>query len=153
MLAASGAAFSISTGGAATGTALAVIAGTGFSSKADGFVAETGCATFTSAKGGALVLELVGLGAALACTVVLRDGLVTARWACAGFAVLCDEAAGRVLAPAGCFTGTLEAVFAEEEAAVFFAGGFEEEDFTARPGDAAPRLDAADAADAFMLDT
>ncbi|MBV8398318.1 MAG: hypothetical protein JOZ17_06220 [Acetobacteraceae bacterium] len=42
---------------------------------------------------------------------------------------------------------------AEEGVAVFFAGGFEEEDFTARLGDAAPRLDAADAADAFMLDT
>ena len=67
--------------------------------------------------------------------------------------ILCDEAAGRALAPTGCFAGALWAVLAEEGVAVFFAGGFEEEDFTARPGDAAPRLDAADAADAFMLDT
>jgi hypothetical protein len=148
-------AFSLSTGGAAaTGTALAGIAGTGFSGEAGNFVAETGCAAFAAgAEGGTLVLALVGLGAALACTAALRDGLVVARWGCADFGILCDEAAGRVLAPTGCFAGALWAVLAEEAVAVFFAGGFEEEDFTARLGDAAPRLDAADAADAFMLDT
>ena len=41
----------------------------------------------------------------------------------------------------------------DEEAGIFLAGGFEEEDLAARVDDTAPRLDAADAADAFMLDT
>jgi hypothetical protein len=41
----------------------------------------------------------------------------------------------------------------DAEEASFLAAGFEEDDFAARAGDTAPRVDAADAAYAFMLDT
>ncbi|MBV8398319.1 MAG: hypothetical protein JOZ17_06225 [Acetobacteraceae bacterium] len=72
--------FSLSTGGAATNAALAGIAGTGFSGEAGAFVAEAGCPAFAAGEeGGTLVLALVGLGAALACTAALRDGFVVAR--------------------------------------------------------------------------
>jgi hypothetical protein len=63
-----------------------------------------------------------------------------------------DETAAREEAAAP-LAGNLWPVLLGAEDDIFLAGSFEEEDLAALVGDTAPRVDAADAAEAFMLDT
>ena len=70
-------------------------------------------------------------------------------------AVRSVEASGHRHVRAGrrLFGWRLVPVLPGAEEGIFLAGAFEEEDLAARVGETGPRVDAAEAADAFMLDT